>query len=237
VTAATAARRGATAWVAAALLLAAIAAGWYLLPIGDWLLRLRGWIIGLGSAGIAVFVLIYVIGAVVLAPEALLTILAGFAYGFWGLPIVLAAATIGAALAFLLARHVAGDRVRRLVARRRNLAAIDRAVAEEGWKIVALLRLSPLVPFNLQNYLFGVTAIPFRHFVAATFAGIIPGAAFYIYLGVLGGTAGQSSPVEWAFFAAGLIATVIVALLIAHRARAKLNAAGIDDAGGSAPAA
>jgi len=107
-------------------------------------------------------------------------------------------ARIGASLAFLIARYLARDKVRLLLERRRNLAAIDKAVAEEGWKIVGLLRLSPLIPFNLQNYLFGVTAIPFPHFVAATFAGIFPGTALYVYLGVLENATGAGGSVRWA---------------------------------------
>jgi uncharacterized membrane protein YdjX (TVP38/TMEM64 family) len=219
-------------WLGAALLLAAIVALWSLLPVSEWLEALRGWIVGLGVPGVVVFALIYILGAVVLAPEALLTILAGFAYGFWGLPIVLVAATIGAAAAFLIARYLARERVRAAMTRRRNLAAIDRAVAEEGWKIVGLLRLSPLVPFNLQNYLFGATGIPFLHFVAATFFGIIPGTALYTYLGVLGGAASEAGPVKWVLFALGLVATIAVPVLIARTARQKLRQAGIAEPAG-----
>ena len=221
--------RPSLAWIGAGALLAILALGWYLLPVGLWLGDLREWIVGLGLRGVAIFVAIYIVGAVVLAPEALLTIVAGFAYGFWGLPIVVVAATIGASLAFLIARYLARDRVQLLLARRRNLAAIDRAVAEDGWKIVALLRLSPAIPFNLQNYLFGVTAVPFTHFVLATFAGIIPGTALYTYVGVLGNAAGEVGPVKWALFAAGLAATVVVAVLIARKARARLAEAGLDE--------
>ena len=216
-------------WVGAGVLVVAIVILWSLLPVSAWLEALRTWIVELGFRGVAIFALIYILGAVVLAPEALLTILAGFAYGFWGLPIVLVAATIGAAAAFLIARYLARDRVRVAMERRRNLAAIDRAVAEDGWKIVGLLRLSPLVPFNLQNYLFGATGIPFVHFVAATFFGIIPGTALYIYLGVLGGAAGKAGLVKWALFATGLVATVGVTVLIARKARQKLNEAGLGE--------
>jgi uncharacterized membrane protein YdjX (TVP38/TMEM64 family) len=222
-------RRAAVPWIAAGLLLVAVAIGWSLLPVGDWLWGLRGWIAALGFAGIVIFAMIYIVGAIVLAPEAVLTVFAGFAYGFWALPIVLAAATIGASLAFLIARYIARDTVWRLLARRRNLAAIDRAIADDGWKIVALLRLSPLIPFNLQNYLFGVTAIPFRHFVAATFFGIIPGTALYVYLGALGNQIGDADVEKWGFFAFGLAATIAVAVLVARKARKILRAAGIDE--------
>jgi uncharacterized membrane protein YdjX (TVP38/TMEM64 family) len=219
-------------WFGVGAALVAIALLWSLLPVATWLEALRGWIVGLGFRGIAVFALIYILGAVVLAPEAVLTILAGFAFGFWGLPIVVVAATIGAAAAFLIARYLARDRVRAAIERRPNFAAIDKAVAEDGWKIVGLLRLSPLVPFNLQNYLFGATGVPFLHFVAATFFGIIPGTALYIYFGVLGSAAGKASSVKWIFFAAGLVATVAVAVLIARKARQRLRETGLGEQAG-----
>lgn len=221
-------RTGLTAWLGAGALVVGIGLGWHLLPVGDWLDVLRSWILGLGFAGVAVFAVIYVVGAVILAPEALLTVAAGFAYGFWGLPIVVVAATIGASLAFVIARYLARDKVRKLLESRRNITAIDKAIAEDGWKIVLLLRLSPLIPFNLQNYMFGVTAIPFRQFVAATFFGIIPGTALYTYLGVLGNQAGDGGPAKWALFGAGLLATIAVVILVARKARAKLREAGVD---------
>jgi uncharacterized membrane protein YdjX (TVP38/TMEM64 family) len=221
------------AWVPAGAFLAALGTGWYLLPVGAWLGGTRDWIVGLGFEGVAIFVAIYAVGAVILAPEAALTIGAGFAYGFWGLPIVLVAATIGASLAFLLARHLAREKVRRLLQSRRRIAAIDKAVAEDGWKIVALFRLSPLIPFNLQNYLFGVSAIPFRHFVAATAVGIIPGSALYTCLGVAGNAAVfVRGPEEWTLFGIGLGATAIVVVLVAAKARAKLREAGVDGRAG-----
>jgi uncharacterized membrane protein YdjX (TVP38/TMEM64 family) len=218
-------RIGLLASLGACVVLLALGVAWYLLPLSDRLSALRELIVDLGVEGIAIFAAIYIVGAIVLAPEALLTIAAGFAYGFWGLPIVLVAATTGASLAFLIARYVAREKVRRLLEKRRNIAAIDQAIAEDGWKVVAFLRLSPLIPFNLQNYLFGVTAIPFRQYVAATFAGIIPGAALYTYLGTLGNVAGDAGPARWALFAFGLLATIAVVILVSRKARAKLRQA------------
>ena len=106
------------------------------------------------------------------------------------------------------------------------------AVAEEGWKIVAMLRLNPLVPFNLQNHLFGVTAIPFRHFVAATSAGIIPGTVL-TFTGRARQGCGERRRrrrnVSRGFFGTGLLATVVVVVLVTRKAMAKLKAAGLDD--------
>jgi uncharacterized membrane protein YdjX (TVP38/TMEM64 family) len=222
-------RAGVAAFIGAIAWFAALGIVWYVAPVRDWLDAARDWLVGLGFGGVILFAAIYVVGAVVLAPAAVLTISAGFAYGFWGLPIVLVAATTGASLAFLIARYAVRDSVRRLVERRRKIAAIDRAIAEDGWKIALLLRLSPLIPFNLQNYLLGLTAIRFGHFVAATVAGILPGAVLYTCLGALGEAAlGEVGPAKWTFFGAGLSATAIAVILIARKARAKLHEAGVD---------
>jgi uncharacterized membrane protein YdjX (TVP38/TMEM64 family) len=170
------AERKPTPWTLIFLAVVLIAAGaaWLLLPLREWLGLFERWITGLGAWGVALFALIYILATISLAPEWPLTIAAGLLYGAWGFPISLGTATIAASLALLIARRFARDRVRSLLKRRRIFSAIDDAVAEEGWKVVALLRLSPAVPFNLQNYLFGVTAIPFWRFVTATLGGIIP---------------------------------------------------------------
>ncbi len=209
-------------------MLLAIGFGWYLLPVAAWLGALRGVVVDLGWLGVAVFAAIYIGAVVLLAPGAVLTIAAGFAYGFWGLPIALPAATAGASLAFLVARHLARDGVKRAIATRRNMAAIDRAISAEGWKIVLLLRLSPLVPFNLQNYLFGVTAIPFGSYVAATFVGIAPATAVFVAVGALGEAALDNRPEKWALLGGGLLATVTAVVLVTRKARALLRDAGVE---------
>jgi uncharacterized membrane protein YdjX (TVP38/TMEM64 family) len=216
------------AWVGLGVLLMAIGLGWYLLPVAAWLGPLRDVVVDLGWLGVAVFAAVYIGAVVLLAPGAVLTIAAGFAYGFWGLPIALAAATAGAALAFLVARHLARDIVRRAIAKRRNLAAIDRAISAEGWKIVLLLRLSPLVPFNLQNYLFGITAIPFGSYVVATFVGIAPATAVFVAVCALGEAALDGRPEQWALLGGGLFATVIAVVLVTRKARALLRDAGLE---------
>jgi uncharacterized membrane protein YdjX (TVP38/TMEM64 family) len=216
------------AWIAAGALLLAIGVGWYLLPVGIWLGALRGRIVDLGLFGVAVFAAVYIGAVILLAPGSLLTIAAGFAFGFWGLPIALAAATAGASLAFLIARHLARDSVRRAIETRRNIAAIDRAIAAEGWKIVLLLRLSPLVPFNLQNYLFGLTAVPFGSYVAATFVGIAPATSVFVAVGALGEAALDPGSGKWALLGGGLLATVAAVVLVTRKAGALLREAGVE---------
>jgi uncharacterized membrane protein YdjX (TVP38/TMEM64 family) len=216
------------AWIGAGALLLAIGVGWYVLPVGIWLGMLRGRIVDLGLLGVVVFAAVYIGAVVLLAPGALLTIAAGFAYGFWGLPIALAAATVGASLAFLIARYLARESVRRAIETRRNIAAIDRAIAAEGWKIELLLRLSPLVPFNLQNYLFGLTAVPFGSYVAATFVGIAPATAVFVAIGTLGEAALDPGSGKWALLGGGLLATVAAIVLVTRKARALLREAGVE---------
>jgi uncharacterized membrane protein YdjX (TVP38/TMEM64 family) len=173
-------------WIAIAVPLVAVAVAWCLFPLREWLETCERRIAGLGIWGVALFALVYILATISLTPEWPLTIVAGLLYGVWGVAITVVTATVAVSVAFLIARYLARAKVHSLFERRRIFSAIGDAVAEEGWKIVALLRLSPLVPFNLQNYLFGVTAISFRHFVAATLAGIIPGTVLYVNLGALG---------------------------------------------------
>jgi uncharacterized membrane protein YdjX (TVP38/TMEM64 family) len=213
-----------------AVVLAGLCIGWLLLPLGEWADALQRWIVGLGWPGAAMFALVFVAATLALAPDWPLAILAGWMFGVWALPLVLVAAILAASLAFLAARYLVRDRVRRALFKRPRFAAVDQAVAEEGGKIVILLRLSPLVPFNLQNYLFGATAIPFPHYLAATGAGIIPGTALYVYLGALGRAAESSGmPLKLALFSVGLLATAAVAALIARKARKLVAEVGLDD--------
>lgn len=146
-------------WGATGVGLVVLVGLWLLLPTGDWIATARRWITGLGPCGPVAFGILYIVATVALAPAAPLSVVAGLAFGGWGIPLVLITATTGASLAFLLARYLMRDHIRRFAEERPKLKAVDIAVGEEGWKIVALLRLSPLVPFNLQNYLFGVTKI------------------------------------------------------------------------------
>ncbi|MEO7387073.1 MAG: VTT domain-containing protein, partial [Gammaproteobacteria bacterium] len=139
-------------------------------------------------------------------------------------------ATVGATLAFLVARYLFHDRVNALVGKRPGLKAVNQAISEEGWKIVVLLRLSPVLPFNLQNYFYGVTDVKLVHYVPATFLGILPGTLLYVYLGSVGKAASGEGggPLQWLLFATGLLATVVVAWFVTTKAKAKLKEIGVD---------
>lgn len=205
-------------------------AAWWLLPVQAWTQGVAAWIGGLGAWGVLIYAAAYAGALVVLLPAAPFTIGAGLIYGLWGFPLALGSATLGASLAFLVSRHLVRGRVARLIATRPGLRAIDRAVAEEGWRVVALLRLSPLVPFNLQNYACGASSIGFWPYVAATGAGIAPGCLLYVYLGVAGRAASGGGAARWALVALGLAASVAVTLLVGRRARAVLARKGVDAA-------
>ncbi len=180
----------------------------------------------LGPWGPVVFVVIYILACVLLIPGSVLTLGAGAMFGVvWGSVYVSLASTLGATAAFLVGRYLARRWVARKIAGNAAFAAIDRAVAEEGWKIVGLTRLSPVFPFTLLNYAFGVTQVKLRDYMLASWIGMMPGTVMYVYLGSLaraGAGGQQKSPAEWVLYGLGLLATVAVTVLITRIARQAL---------------
>ncbi len=223
-------------WALGVLILAAVVAGWFLLPIQEWSEAFQQWIKALGAWGWVIFAAVYIVGTVLLLPVSVLTIIAGLAFGLpIGFPLVVVAATVGATLAFLVARYLAHDKVESMVSKRPKFKAIKSAVSEGGWKVVALLRLSPVLPFNLQNYFYGVTDIKLLQYVPATFVGIMPGTLLYVYLGAAGKAASGDGggALKWTFFAVGLLATVAVAVFVTKKAKEKLKEHGVGDGNGN----
>lgn len=185
------------------------------------------WIEALDGWGVVLFILIYVGATVFFLPGSVLTLGAGAAFGVvHGSIYVSIASTLGATAAFLVGRYVARDSVGRMIDRYPAFAAVDRAVAAEGWKIVGLTRLSPVFPFSLLNYAFGVTQVRLRDYVIASWLGMMPGTVMYVYVGSLaqvgGGGTHRRTPAEWALYGLGLLATVVVTLLITRSARRAL---------------
>jgi uncharacterized membrane protein YdjX (TVP38/TMEM64 family) len=155
------------------------------------------------------FVLIYAIGTVLFLPGSVLTIAGGAMFGpIWGTFWNLTGATIGATLAFMIARYLASDWVARRAGER--LGRLVRGVEDEGWRFVAFVRLVPLFPFNLMNYAFGLTRITLAEYVVTSFVCMVPGAFAYTYLGYAGQQAasGQAGAVRTAMFALALLAAV-----------------------------
>jgi uncharacterized membrane protein YdjX (TVP38/TMEM64 family) len=183
--------------------------------------ELLQWISGLGASAPLVFIPLYVVACVLFVPGSILTLSAGFLFGVVrGSVYVSVAATLGATVAFLIGRYFARHWVAARLANYPKFKAVDEAVAQEGWKIVALTRLSPVFPFNLLNYGFGLTKVRVRDYVLASWAGTLPGTILYVYLGSLAGdltrVAGgaKRSPAEWLLYAVGLLATIAVAVYV-----------------------
>jgi uncharacterized membrane protein YdjX (TVP38/TMEM64 family) len=226
-------RRRVVRVVAGAAAIAVLLAAARTLPVDRHLLALVEWIRGAGLPGTAVYVIVYVLGAVLLFPGSVLTLGAGFAYGVvQGTAVVWVAANLGAALAFLLGRTLARDWIAAQVAGNERFAAIDRAVGTRGFRIVLLTRLSPVFPFNLLNYAYGLTRVRLSDYVLGSMIGMLPGTAMYVYIGSLITSvtelaAGQSSAgaAEQIFYAAGLVATVGATLYVTRVARRALNEA------------
>jgi uncharacterized membrane protein YdjX (TVP38/TMEM64 family) len=198
------------------------------LDAGAWLAAALTWIYGLGPVAPLVFLLIYIVACVLLLPGSVLTLGAGAVFGVaYGIVIVWISAILGATAAFLVGRYLVRDWVARKIAANPKLQLLDTTVTREGWKIVALMRLSPVIPFNLLNYAFGATRVPLRDYVFASAVGMLPGTAMYTYLGSLagelaGGSARARTPLEWSFYALGLLATVAVTVYLTRVARAGL---------------
>lgn len=197
------------------------------------LLDAVGWNAKLGPAGPVVFGLLYVAAVVAMLPASPLTLAAGALYGLvLGTVVVSIASTLGAGLAFLVARYLARAEIEAMMARFPKFRAVDRAIGENGWKIVAMLRLSPAVPFNLQNFLYGLTRIRFWPYLLTSWVSMLPGTFLFIYLGHAGrmgyeaasGLARRApTPAEWAMLVVGLVATVAATLYTTRLARRALR--------------
>lgn len=189
------------------------------------------WIADLGIWGPAIFIAIYILACVLFIPGSILTLGAGVIFGVVkGAAIVSIAATLGATCAFLVGRYLARDWVAKKIEGNLKFKAIDEAVAREGWKIVGLTRLSPVFPFNLLNYAFGLTKVSLRDYFFASWIGMIPGTVMYVYIGSLAGSlatlgseARSRTSAEWILYIVGLIATIAVTVYVTRIARKALE--------------
>src|SRR6267142_1225477 len=196
------------------------------LHVQDLLKAALDWTGKLGPCGPVIFVGLYVVATVLFVPGSVLTLGAGAVFGVaLGSVCVSISATLGATAAFLVGRYLARDAIARKIQKNEKFATIDRAVANEGWKIVLLTRLSPVFPFTLLNYAFGLTRVKLSHYVLASWIGMIPGTVMYVYLGSLvnlGAGHRQRTTGEWILYGVGLLATVTVAGFVTRLARSAL---------------
>lgn len=176
-----------------------------------------------GPAGPLILIGFYAAATVLFLPGSVITLAAGALFGpIWGALYCLTGATLGAALAFLIARYLAGDWVQ---ARAKGLLErLVRGVEAEGWRFVAFIRLVPLFPFNLANYALGLTRIPFWSYLLATLIFMVPGALAYGWLGFAGRQAitGGEGLVRDGLIALALLATVAFLPRLLARLRQRL---------------
>ncbi len=200
---------------------------------GAHLAQFITWVESLGSAAPAVFIAGYALATVAFVPGSVLTLAAGALFGLVnGVLCVIVAATLGASASFLVARYAARRAIERKLAGNERFAAVDRAIGREGRKIVLLLRLSPLFPFNLLNYGLGLTRVRFVDYLIAS-VGMLPGTILYVYYGKLGGDVARLAsgmqmprgPEYYAVLVLGLVATLVVTTLVTRTARRALEEA------------
>lgn len=214
----------------AIVVLATVIVVFRLLPVAAWLTAFQAWVRHLGALGYVVYALLYAVCVAALVPASLLTFGAGAIFGVVGGTIVVATgATLGAMLAFALARTVLRKRIEQMIAKRPKLAAVDKAVAKEGTKLMLLCRLSGFPPFILANYVFGLTGVTTLSYFLTTFFGIIPGAFAYTYAGHAGAAVATGSGNRAALILTA-VGIVLVAAYVARIATRAIRRAGLDDA-------
>jgi uncharacterized membrane protein YdjX (TVP38/TMEM64 family) len=210
---------------------ALVLALWWILPVRHWTIALAERIRGAGLTGALIFVAIYVVAEVVLVPGSLLTMAAGFAYGpVGGLLVASPASVLAATTAFVLGRTALRGWVQKRIAGSPKTRALDRAIGRNSFKLILLLRLSPVIPFNLLNYVLGLSDAQLGRYVVASFIGMLPGTWLYVYLGSLATTAAGLTDVSQHAGRArliltiiGLIATVIAVFFVTKAARRALD--------------
>ncbi|MEL6930126.1 MAG: TVP38/TMEM64 family protein [Cyanobacteria bacterium J06600_6] len=199
--------------------------------LSELVLTILLWVQGLGSLGAIAFILIYIIATIALVPGSILTLGAGLLFGVaWGSVYVLIGAAIGETCAFLLGRYLLRNWVEGKIARDQKFLTLDRALNRSGLKIILLTRLSPIFPFSLLNYAFGITGISLKDYFLGSI-GMIPMTVVYVYFGSLAGdlaTIGTASQLanpelQWIIKIIGFIATVTCTVYVTRTAHQALN--------------
>ena len=202
------------------------------LPFRDWFVHFEEYVKGLGSVGPIAVALVYVVTTVLFIPGSAITIGAGTLFGLkTGFFVVLVGANLGALCAFLLARTLLRGKVTKWAEGNAKFRSLDRAIGSQGFKMVFLSRLSPAFPFNLLNYLLGLTAVRTGSYVVANLLGMLPGILLYVYIGaaardaLAGQTDGSTDFYQQILKYVGLLATVAVVVIVTRVARKALREA------------
>lgn len=189
------------------------------------------WVHSSAGIGIIAFIVLYILATIALLPGAILTLGAGFLFGVVpGSLYVLIGALIGETCAFLLGRYVARDWIAQKFANNQTFVSLDKALQKEGLKIILLTRLSPIFPFSLLNYGFGITGISLKNYFIGSI-GMIPMTVAYVYFGSLAedivtlsnATKLGSPELQWTIKIVGLVATIAVTFIVTRIARQALN--------------
>ena len=208
------------------LLLIAMAFGMWLLPWSDWTPILRDWIASHGPLGVVVFLVIYAIVVILPLPAAAMSIVGGLAFGWWGFPLSMLGSVLGAIPPYLIGRHWLRGWVLRRMDRPRVRAA-DRAIADNSFVFVTLLRLTPILPFTAQNWLLGLTDVRFGAYIWATLVGLAPGTLAMVWIGEVGGLASTgANRTRLMLGAAGLLAFGLMVVWLSRVATRELRRAG-----------
>ncbi len=200
-------------------------------PVHAVLDRVLAWAAGRGVWTGVILGALWLPVAVLLLPGSILSLGTGFLLGLgWGTVVVSLGATAGATAAFAVARLLLRRTVRARLAGRPGFQAVDEGVTREGFVVVLLLRLSPLFPYNIQNYALGATGVPFRTYLLATWIGMLPGTILYVWLGAGARTLadaarGNVGHGSWgmAAFLLGLAAAGVVTWVITRAAKRALS--------------
>ncbi|MBI3940043.1 MAG: TVP38/TMEM64 family protein [Acidobacteria bacterium] len=220
-------------WLGAAVVIAGASPALAFLPLKQWLPAILRWIGSFGGAGAAVYAALYVVGTVLFVPGVALTAGAGLIYGpVAGSLLVSAASVTAATISFLIARHVARDWVESKLSAYPKALTLDRALKKNGFKVVLLLRLEPVIlPFALLNYSLGLTRVTLRDYVLGSWLGMLPATLVYVYLGsaahsiadlLEGGIPGGGRPGRILYWG-GLCASILLILLLGRIARRALQ--------------
>lgn len=203
-------------WLAAGLALAAVAAAIQVLPLANWSVAFEEKLARVGlAAGLAIFLAANVVANLLMVPAWIFPVAAGAAFGLgWGLVAATIAAGMAAVVAFLASRHLLRGRLEKKVRGHATFKAFEKAVAGDGWKVVALMRLSPLFTSGMKSYFFGLTRIRLGTYASASLAGMLPGIALKVFIGAAGRDALERGPLGWGLLALGVAATVAAAVIV-----------------------
>jgi uncharacterized membrane protein YdjX (TVP38/TMEM64 family) len=216
-------------WIVLGSVLLGLALALRSLPVRASLEKATLWIESLGWWAPVAFLVLYVVCTLLLVPRTVLTVGAGFLFGpIWGLLLALGAINLGANLAFVLGRHLARGTVERRVRDHGRIRSLERAVAEGGWRFVALTRLTPVFPYSLLNYAFGLTRVRWTSFAAGSFAGMFPGTLLLVILGSLTDFAAErsgqhASPLVNVVLVVGVIIALLATWVVTKVARRMLE--------------